>query len=804
MDLAAGKIGLGTWASIASFDNVRFYPLNALATSVSFDPGFFKINAKTDESGISTLFTYDPLGRLTEIRDRANNLLKDFDYFYSSPFSATNPNYIEEKIYRDVTQLTTSRNWYDGLGRAVQAQQNLGTGSIKVGTVYDALNRPVKVTKPFSSTTQTFTTGDPVAAANSDYSNRTAYYPGYNPDTSPYAYFETEYYADPLDRVKKQAAPGNAFRMGSGKEVELEYLTNSGSEFSGYSPNTLLKQRRIDENENVTETFTDNFGNTVATIVDPGNSPALNLLTTFKYDVLGNLIESKDPRSLPTTYAYNTLSQLRQKATPDAGTTDYLYDKNGNLRFVKDAKGATGNAYFIYYKYDLFNRKIEEGTMTDPDNNCNQPNADNGNYPSSSNTAKIKYHYDFAGYATGAPQKNLVGRMDAIEYLTERYTQPGYVFYSYDDKGRVDWIQSHIPKSNVSDGNGSLSTQIEYDYDLQGNVTKLYFRRTFPPGASTDAFYVWYDYDELGRLEKVFASNVDVKPTTPEAQYTYWPGGQVKRLVLGGNAQGVDYLYNARDWLTQINHPQLLANKDPGNDSTTVVKDRFGESIGYNVQTYLANDPDYSPDFIAQYNGNISWMTSNIANMTNPVGASFNGWVFQYDKASRLTKANWGYNQSNNWQLTSFYDLPVITYDASGNLTQMTRNSQTGAPTAMTYNYTSGTNKLHKVAGLNGQGDNNYVYDANGNMTKDIAKLGAANTVTYDHRNLPAHVPIGSSPVNNIYFGYDGNGNRVFKNDLFYVYGADGKVIAVYNIDGTHLYWNIWGLDLIGQKFFAQ
>lgn len=195
VDLTAGKIGLGTWASIASFDNVRFYPLNALATSVSFDPGFFKINAKTDESGISTVFTYDALARLSEIRDRANNLIKDFDYFYSSPFSATNPNYIEEKTYRDVTQLTTNRNWYDGLGRAVQAQQNLGTGSIKVGTVYDALNRPVKVTKPFSSTAQTFTTGDPITAANSDYSNRTAYYPSYNPDTSPYAYSETESYA---------------------------------------------------------------------------------------------------------------------------------------------------------------------------------------------------------------------------------------------------------------------------------------------------------------------------------------------------------------------------------------------------------------------------------------------------------------------------------------------------------------------------------------------------------------------------------------------------------------------------------
>ncbi|MCG3158889.1 MAG: hypothetical protein DKINENOH_05536 [bacterium] len=59
-------------------------------------------------------------------------------------------------------------------------------------------------------------------------------------------------------------------------------------------------------------------------------------------------------------------------------------------------------------------------------------------------------------------------------------------------------------------------------------------------------------------------------------------------------------------------------------------------------------------------------------------------------------------------------------------------------------------------------------------------------------------------PGGTVYFDYDGKGQRVSKNDLIYLYTADGKVLAVYNIDGTHLYWNLWGLDLIGQKFYAQ
>jgi hypothetical protein len=55
-----------------------------------------------------------------------------------------------------------------------------------------------------------------------------------------------------------------------------------------------------------------------------------------------------------------------------------------------------------------------------------------------------------------------------------------------------------------------------------------------------------------------------------------------------------------------------------------------------------------------------------------------------------------------------------------------------------------------------------------------------------------------------VFVCYDGKGDRIFKNNLFYVRGADGRVVAVYDINGTHLYWNLWGLDLIGQRFWVQ
>lgn len=809
-DLSNGKIALGMWASVASYDNVRFYPPNALATSVSFDPGFFKINTKTDESGISTIFTYDAFGRLATVQDRAGNLLREADYFYSFPFSASNPNHVQEKVYRSATGLTTSRTYADGLGRPIQTQQNEGTGSVKTGTIYDELGRVKRVTKSFyDNSSQTFNT-NPLSAAQTYYSTyHPAYYDGPSSqqfDTGQYPYAETEYFADPLDRVKRQAAPGTAFYMGSGMEVKFQYLTNASTDLpNDYpTPNVLLKQSREDENGYTTDSFHDRFGNLVATIAAPNG---MKLTTVHTYDVLGNLVQTKAPTELLSTYQYNTLSQLTSKYTPDASVVEHLYDKNGNLRFVKDGKGSAGNTYFIYYKYDAFNRKIEEGTMANPSANFNQANAGNVGYPTSGNTVKVKFQYDFSSYATSAPQKNLSGRLAAIEYTSDRFTQStapkGYVFYSYNNRGRVEWIENWIPKSNQNDGNGSLGTRTQYEYDFQGNVTKTSFRRLFPPGANSNSFYVWYDYDELGRLKKVFASTADSKPSTAEAEYSYWPGGQIKRLVLGNNVQGLDYLYNSRDWLTQINHQNLTYTLDPGGDgggSGVSNPDRFGQIIGYNRQAHIADQSTpFAGDFVAQYNGNISWTIHNT--FSNNDLSSLTGWVFKYDSINRLTKANWGHYTSAWVEPTSRYDLLGITYDASGNLTHMKRRMYNAVGIDMYYHYKPNSNQLDYVENLNSQTSGNYSYDANGNLTADAKKLASAGTIAYNYRNLPTQVPM---PGGAIAFDYDGNGQRISKNDIIYVTDAAGRTLAAYDLNGTHLYWNIWGLDLIGQKFWSQ
>jgi len=985
IDISAGNIGAGTDSSQASFDNVRFYPPNALVLSKSYDPGFFTVNTRNEENGMSRRFTFDALGRFKTAQDALGNLAQQVSYYYASPISTSNAHFIkttlatnaalhvrnhdfengsgtqpdfwvkswngtgsgtwdntvsfsgarslnanipaigasnsllwsvyyDEKVSpketyrmevwaktangyngnakfilwfhnanhfvftdtliitiptgdrewtkysRDFTpasatdhlhaihldftsnnqykgtvwfdranfyELNTTKAFADGLGRGVQSVQYLGSkNSVQAATIYDNLSRVSKVTKAFLRADTLFTKAydagaaekyPPIDSANTWYSSGAQKHPVYfegswsDPtkyDTAPYAFSETAYYNDPLDRVQKQAAPGTTFRMGTGREVKFHYLGNATNDSLAYGANTLLKQRRLDENNNGVSSFTDNFGNTVATIVDSGG---LTFRTTFKYDVMGNLLASRAPRASTTgdstKYFYTTLNLLRKKISPDAGTTEYLYDPNGNLRLVKDANAAAGS-YFIYYKYDAFNRKIEEGKVNSLAS-FRQDSANIAVFPTTGHTVKIIYQYDGTGSLSLTGQRNLRGRLSAMQYASPRFTsRQGYLYYSYDNNGRVEWIEQRLPKSNIDDSNGTLTIRINYEYDALGKITKTYYRRIFPTGISGDAFYTWYDYDGLGRLEKVFTNVADVKIDSIAAQYTYWPSGQVKRLVLGNNLQGVDYLYNSRDWLTQINHQNLYYTQDPGGDgggSSLLKPDRFGQIIGYDQQKQIATG---SADFVAQFNGNISWTIHNTHTNINPVNSGITGWVYKYDKVNRLKKANWGHWDGAAWAASLRYDLTgpsspdyLIEYDANGNLKKMIRYNENNVATSMTYNYYGNTNRLHQVAGLNGQNTNNYVYDANGNMTKDIVKLGSANTISYDYRNLPYKAPTAGGTVD---FDYDGTGRRISKNTLVYVPGADGRTLAVYKDDGTLLYWNIWGLDLIGQQFWKQ
>ncbi|MEK6153140.1 RHS repeat-associated core domain-containing protein [Flavobacteriaceae bacterium 3-367] len=194
--------------------------------------------------------------------------------------------------------------------------------------------------------------------------------------------------------------------------------------------------------------------------------------------------------------------------------------------------------------------------------------------------------------------------------------------------------------------------------------------------------------------------------------------------------QLVDYSYNTRGWLTNINDVGNLGN------------DLFSFRLGYNE----GSNP--------LYNGNIAkseWKTAN-------VDQSLKSYTYTYDALNRIKKA------VDN---TGNYNLHNVVYDKNGNITALDRKGQAdlnatifGFMDVLAYTYDAG-NKLLKVSdngpvygfkdGTNS--GNDYTYDTNGNMITDANK--GITSITYNHLNLPTQVTLGSG---NIQYIYDATG----------------------------------------------
>jgi YD repeat-containing protein len=335
--------------------------------------------------------------------------------------------------------------------------------------------------------------------------------------------------------------------------------------------------------------------NVVSTQTDPNKE---NLKTVFEYNVPGNMSKSTPPNgsSFATTYSYNTLNQLTQKISPDAGTVQYLYDKVGNLRFSKDANQST-NGKFSYNKYDALNRLVETGEYSGS-GSFTQTNSDNTSFPTPSDANKIKNQQLIYDSLFIDGQHNLNGKLSKVI----SYRQGSIActtLNSYNEFGKLEWLLEQVP--NASD------KKINYVYDIQGNITKKCVTDN-----RSNTFYTFYYYDMAGRLKQVYTNTIDSETgKVKEAEYTYNSAGTVQRLQLG-NAQGVDYLYNERDWLTQINQQNLNSTQDPGGDGNNGIPiDKFAEVIGYNTQEHIAGGSGFN--WQPQYNGNISWVITKTA-----------------------------------------------------------------------------------------------------------------------------------------------------------------------------------------------
>ena len=282
--------------------------------------------------------------------------------------------------------------------------------------------------------------------------------------------------------------------------------------------------------------------------------------TLYYYDRANNLVRTVPPKGvnpltgaelsrthtpsheLVTTYNYNNLGQLVRQNSPDGGQTSFIYNNLGQLRYSQNANQSQSGK-LSYTKYDELSRIIEVGEATlgtdytvpggatfptatfaqladesflELDKQSYQTLTAAGRYPTAAHglsqqtlttyndAAAVDYNGEGQSYL-----RNRVSHSEAINKSGESVK----TYYSYDVHGNVKWLIQEVP--------GLGTSQIGYDYDLlSGNVLKVKYNE----GAS-DQFFHKYEYDEDNRIRGVFTSKNDITWEN-DASYEYfdpWP-----------------------------------------------------------------------------------------------------------------------------------------------------------------------------------------------------------------------------------------------------------------------------------------
>lgn len=317
-------------------------------------------------------------------------------------------------------------------------------------------------------------------------------------------------------------------------------------------------------------------------------------------------------------------------------------------------------------------------------------------------------------------QQNLRSRVAWVEVMDQMLQQPMPAIethYSYDIHGNVRSLTQQLP--------GLKDKRTDYIYDLvSGKVNKVLYQF-----GESDQFYHYYEYDADNRITKVSTSS-DGFIKNKEVTYQYYLHGPLARSELGEHrVQGLDYYYTLQGWLKGVNSPTGPAAQvnDPmqdGRATSMVGKDAMAYNLGYYEGDYKPIVPEISTvlievaasqlwvgtrnETLGLYNGNIAWMATDLAQIginNNDRITGLQAMQYTYDQLNRLTRSRsrtftgtddpWlTYRSGGN---NGAYDEDY-SYDANGNLLTLWRNNKEGGlKDNFHYTYYESTNRLKGV-----------------------------------------------------------------------------------------------------------
>ncbi len=642
--------------------------------------------------------------------------------------------------------------YYDGLGRPFQtvnkAIENNNKKGVSLATLqeYDMAGRETKAWLPI--------------VVPSDYLVPTSFKssaPGsYDNDSRPYQ--EIVYETSPQNRILKKYGAGADWY--SGHPVATEFMGNDTTaqlrcirykitpagalEASGdYANGTLNVTRTTDEDGNASYTFMDKIGRA---LLERRMNGSETLDTYYVYDNYGNLRYVLPPaingnisidvlNLYAYQYEYDGFNRCVRKKLPGTQYIEYVYDTYDRLIFSQDGNQRARNIpTWTYYLYDNLNRLVQQGECT-------------GKNVSSNATVHVRNHYDdysfvgTGGFTDSCFVKDTLGYAKGLLTGCEiAVLGNGTKLYStlyYDIRGRV----VKTVESNLLGGYDRTTTT----YTFSGKPQSVIYTHT-ATGQNSKTREYNYIYDYSDRLIKV--KHILNGMIVTLADYTYDDLNRLQSKSLHGSVTNkLTYTYNVRSWLTGIS----------GN--------KFTQNLYYNTGNGTA-----------RYNGNISSMTWKAG-----TESTVRGYKFTYDGLDRMLNATYGETAAINTNANRFSEN-VTGYDKNGNIKSLQRYGQTAASSyglIDNLTFTFSGNQLNRVddavtasAYNNGfefkdavKQANEYAYDANGNLTKDLNKN--ITDIQYNFLNLPSKVMFSDGST------------------VAYTYAADGtKLRTVHKIGG--------------------
>ncbi len=791
----------------------------------------------------------------------------------SLSYAQTNTeNYVQSKtcLNDDCTKVSEAITYFDGLGRAKQIISVKSTPAGKdlvTPVTYDGFGRKVKDILPVPAPTQ----NSMIHTGIVNESSANTYYGVSN------AYSEKEVENSSLDRVLQQAAPGEPWKMSSGKTQKLSYDANLGNEVkkfravtspstvnnvstgisvlslstenSGYYPaSTLYKNTVTDEDGNPVTEFTNGQGQTLLVRRNDGGQ---NVDTYYVYNDYNQLAYVLSPKAVQQMaqannqvteavlnelcyqYRYDGRSRLVEKKLPGKDWEWMVYDKQDRLVLTQDgilrtAVNTFNTRGWLFTKYDGYNRTVLTGFYPNtesrtavqdylnnlPATSLNPLNNEyritnsvviggmnvyyrNLAYPSTGTILLGINYYDTyppeapaipatvlgqytLGQATNAANDASTNSLPTASYVRNiednKWTK-NYPYY--DTMGRVVFTHS------INHLGGYTKTESLLDFaGVPQKANTYHLRKAGEVGVSVQERFV---YDSQNRLKQHF-HQVDANPEELLTENTYNELSQLSNKKVGNNLQSIDYAYNIRGWLTDINKAEMTVSNLNGK--------LFAYTIKYNQKDGIAN-PDSvlfsGKNVAAKYNGNIAevdWRAVETLGQNPSLTPKRYGYA--YDPLNRLRA---GYYQNPN-NPNSKENIESIDYDLNGNITNLYRTSIMEAGNTATtidrleYSYASGnkSNRLTSIVDIQNNptgyegGGQEIKYDLNGNMTvmpdKGISKIA------YNYLNLPDQLNYAKGfETVTVNTKYGSDGSKLQKKNTTTVDGISGSSTLIKTTD---------------------